>query len=190
MKPHSLLAALTISLIAFIASAPADATADAPAPAANSTASPSFSLTIYSNADPATFDPQDYVRQQTLNAYYAQQNPLPGYGIVRENRPIDLQKGENEVRFIDVASGIDPTTVSFESLDPKNPATVMEQNYEYDLVSADKLLGKYVGKEIQVVRHGAGAASSETISGTLLSFDGSALVLQDADGKVKVLTRV
>jgi hypothetical protein len=157
--------------------------------------SPGFSLTIYSTADPATFDPQDYVREQTLNAYYARQNPLPGYGVVRENRAIDLQKGETEVRFTDVASGIDPTTVSFESLDPKTPAVVLEQNYEYDLVSADKLLGKYVGKDVQVTRQGiptptvVGATGVETINGTLLSFDASTLVLQDADGKVKVLTR-
>src|SRR5271170_8417222 len=79
--------------------------ADAPAPG--------FSLTIYSNADPATFDPQDYVRQQTLNSYYSQQNPLPGYGVVRENREIQLNQGENIVKFTDVAAEIDPTTVSF-----------------------------------------------------------------------------
>jgi hypothetical protein len=159
---------------------------DAQTPTANS---PGFSLTIYSTADPATFDPQDYVRQESLNTYYAQQNPLPGYGVVRENRAIDLQKGQTEVRFTDVASGIDPTTVSFESLDPKIPAVVLEQNYEYDLVSADKLLGKYIGKEIQVTRHGAGSTVTENIGGTLLSFDASSLVLQDADGKVKVLSR-
>jgi hypothetical protein len=154
--------------------------ADAPAPG--------FSLTIYSNADPAAFDPQDYVRQQTLNAYYAQQNPLPGYGVVRENREIQLDKGENIVRFTDVAAEIDPTTVSFESLTSPAAASVLEQNYEYDLVSADKLLGKYLGKEIQVTRRG-GSGPAETLAGTLLSFDGSNLVLQDSDGKVRVLSR-
>ena len=115
-----------------------------------------FSLTIYSNADPASFDPQDYVRQQTLNSYYAQQNPLPGYGVVRENREIQLNQGENIVKFTDVAAEIDPTTVSFQSLTSPAAASVLEQNYEYDLVSADKLLDKYLGKEIQVVRRGAG----------------------------------
>ncbi|MGD0769136.1 MAG: DUF4139 domain-containing protein [Tepidisphaeraceae bacterium] len=149
-----------------------------------------FSLTIYSNADPASFDPQDYVRQQTLNSYYAQQNPLPGYGVVRENREIQLNQGENIVKFTDVAAEIDPTTVSFQSLTSPAAASVLEQNYEYDLVSADKLLDKYLGKEIQVVRRGAGAnAPAETLAGTLLSFDASNLVLQDANGKVQVLTR-
>jgi len=149
-----------------------------------------FSLTIYSNADPATFDPQEYTRQQTINSYYAQQNPLPGYGVVRENRQIQLNQGQNIVRFTDVAAEIDPTTVSFLSLTSPAGASVLEQNYEYDLVSADKLLGKYLGKDIQVVRRGAGAnGAAETLAGTLLSFDASNLVLQGSDGKVQVLAR-
>ncbi|MGD0460861.1 MAG: DUF4139 domain-containing protein [Tepidisphaeraceae bacterium] len=150
---------------------------------------PGFSLTIYSNADPATFDPQEIVRQQTFNPYYLQQNPLPGYGIVRENREIKLDEGDNTIRFTDVATGIDPTTVSFQSLTAPDAAGVLEQNYEYDLVSADKLLGKYLGKEVQVARRGAAGSPAETLSGTLLSFDASNLVLQDAAGKVQVITR-
>ena len=124
---------------------------------------PGFSLTIYSNADPAAFDPQDYVRQQTLNSEYAQQNPLPGYGVVRENRQIQLNSGENIVKFTDVAAEIDPTTVSFQCLSAPSAASVLEQNYEYDLVSADKLLGKYLGQEIQIIRR---APSSKSIRPT------------------------
>lgn len=174
------LAWIAIALASFSATACA-----APPP----TAQPGFSLTIYSNADPATFDPQEFVRQQTLNPYYVQQNPLPGYGIVRENREIKLDEGDNTVRFTDVATGIDPTTVSFQSLTAPDAAGVLEQNYEYDLVSADKLLGKYLGKEIQIARRGASTAPVETFSGVLLSFDASNLVLQDAAGKVQVITR-
>jgi hypothetical protein len=180
MKHLSPLLALTLSLFTPFRFA------EAQTPTTNS---PGFSLTIYSTADPATFDPQDYVRQQTLNTYYAQQNPLPGYGVVRENRAIDLQKGETDVRFTDVATGIDPTTVSFESLDPKLPAAVLEQNYEYDLVSADKLLGKYVGKGINIIRQTPGVTGSETITGTLLSFDPSTLVVQGEHGDIRVLSR-
>ena len=75
-----------------------------------------FSLTVYSTADPATFDPQQLARQALANPYQKYQVQLPGYGVVRETRAIDLKAGENVVRFTDVASGIDPTTVSFESL--------------------------------------------------------------------------
>src|SRR5438093_483392 len=77
---------------------------------------------------------------------------LPGYGVVRETRKIDLQAGDNTVRFSDVASGIDPTTVSFQSLTAPDATSVLEQNYEYDVASADKLLEKYLGRELSISR--------------------------------------
>jgi hypothetical protein len=186
MKSKRLLAWIAIALFSVSATACAATPPAAPAPSAPQ---PGFSLTIYSTADPATFDPQDIVRQENLNPYYVQQNPLPGYGIVRENREMKLDEGDNTIRFTDVATGIDPTTVSFQSLTAPDAAGVLEQNYEYDLVSADKLLGKYLGKEVQVSRRGVAGSPTETISGSLLSFDASNLVLQDAGGKVQVIAR-
>jgi hypothetical protein len=155
---------------------------------ADTSTTPGFSLTIYSTADPATFDPQQYARQLDQNPYFLLQSPLPGYGIVRENRSINLDKGDNTIRFTDVATGIDPTTVSFRSLTAPDAATVLEQNYEYDLVSADKLLGKYLDQEIKISRR-SGGEQPETIAGTLLSFDTGSLVIRDQAGNVDVITR-
>ncbi len=146
-----------------------------------------FSLTIYSTADPASFDPQDYARQQAQNAYYFLQNPLPGFGVVRENRNIHLEAGDNTLRFTDVAQQIDPTTVSFQALTSPGSASVLEQNYEYDLVSADKILGKYLGQGVSIMRRNPTGA--ETIQGDLLSFDDSNLVIQQASGDVQVIPR-
>jgi len=162
----------------------ADATT-APAAAAQ----PGFSLTIYSTADPATFDPRIYLPQASgqPNFYYAQQNEVPGYGVVRENRFINLNSGENTVRFTDVASGIDPTTVSFESLISPKAASVEEQNYEFDLVSADKLLNKYLDSAVRITRKSP--TGDEAIIGTLLSFDQANIVLKDEKGQVQVLMR-
>src|SRR4051812_45221928 len=92
-----------------------------PAPADQS----DFSLTVYSTADPATFDPQELARQQLANPYNRWQMRLPGYGVVRETRKIDLQVGENTLKFTDVASGIDPTTVSFQSLTAPDSTAVL-----------------------------------------------------------------
>jgi hypothetical protein len=146
-----------------------------------------FSLTIYSTADPANFDPQDYVRQLTQSPDYAWQNPLPGYGVVRENRNIHLDAGDNTIRFTDVAQAIDPTTVSFQSLTSPGSATVLEQNYEYDLVSASKLMSKYLGQAVAVTRRGASGA--ERLEGVLLSFDDANLVIQQASGDVQIVPR-
>ena len=97
-----------------------------------------------------------------------------GYGVVREVRSLDIA-ADGRVQFQDVAREIDATTVHFKSLtDPA--AKLLEQNYQYDLVSADKLLQKYIDQPIEVV------TGPETYSGTLLSFDGAQIVLQEDGG--------
>ena len=97
-----------------------------------------------------------------------------GYGVVRELREVDIGD-DGRVQFTDVATGIDATTVHFKSLtDPA--AKLLEQNYQYDLVSADKLLQKYIDHRIEVVCPG------KQYEGTLLSFDANQLVLHEEDG--------
>jgi len=146
-----------------------------------------YALTIYSTADPATFDPKDLERQRR----YGNQVELPGYGVVRQMTKLDLKQGVNTVRVTDVASGIDPTTVSFKSLTAPDAAAVLEQNYEYDVVSSEKILEKYLGKRITVTRKPAGAQTgAETIMGTLLSADHSNVVIQTGGANdVQVVSR-
>ena len=81
----------------------------------------------------------------------------------------------NTVRFADVAARIDATTVHFTSLTDPEGTSVLEQNFEYDLVSADKILSKHVDRPITVeLENGA------TVAGTLLSFDAAQIVVQAA----------
>ncbi|MBW1717755.1 MAG: DUF4140 domain-containing protein [Deltaproteobacteria bacterium] len=68
--------------------------------------------------------------------------------LVNEQRSLKLKKGINEIRFTNVAARIDPTSVSFLSLTDPKGTVVLEQNFEYDLVSTDKLLRKYLDEEI------------------------------------------
>jgi hypothetical protein len=100
------------------------------------------------------------------------------YALVKDRRLLDdpLKKGINVIRFRDVASTIDATSVYFRSLtDPE--ASVVEQNYEFDLVNAEKLLTKYIDKPITVFTAGTAGAEGQTYDGTLMSFDGRQLVL-------------
>jgi hypothetical protein len=104
-----------------------------------------------------------------------------GYGVVREIRNLTIDKS-GKVKFTDVASRIDATTVYFKSItDPK--AKLLEQNYQYDLVSADKLLKKYIDRKIEVVCDG------KTYSGSLLSFDTRQIVLREAKGGIVMVQR-
>ena len=97
------------------------------------------------------------------------------YAVVKEVREENIT-GKEPVRFRDVAQHIDPTSVIFESLtDPK--AVVQEQNYEYDLVSADKLLLKYLDQDIKILTKSGGK-----YEGKLLSFDEGQLVMQTSQG--------
>jgi hypothetical protein len=72
-------------------------------------------------------------------------------GLVRDVRAVQLPVGTGELRFMNVAAHIIPVTVRARSLDRTGGFTVIEQNYEYDLMDANKLLDKYVGKEIKII---------------------------------------
>jgi hypothetical protein len=94
------------------------------------------------------------------------------FALVRDVRSLNLQEGINEVRFIDIAGQIEATSVHFKSLTAPDKCGILEQNYEYDLVSADKLLLKYIDKQISVITQ-----DDIKYTGYLSSYDGSQLVL-------------
>ncbi len=102
--------------------------------------------------------------------------------LVKDRRSLELNQGLNEVRFVDVASQIDPTSVHFRSLTDPAGTVVLEQNYEYDIVGAAKLLNKYVDQEIAVVTE-----DGQEYAGTLLSGSEN-VILQAADGQVTMLS--
>jgi hypothetical protein len=71
-------------------------------------------------------------------------------GLVKDVREVRLPVGLHETQFMDVAAQIDPTTVHLRSLSDPAGLKILEQNYEYDLLSSDKLLDKYVGKVVRL----------------------------------------
>jgi len=70
--------------------------------------------------------------------------------LVRDRRALDLPTGEFLLRFGDVAEQIKPETVSLRSIAQEGSLAVLEQNYEYDLISPQKLMEKYVGKTVKL----------------------------------------
>jgi hypothetical protein len=72
--------------------------------------------------------------------------------LVRDVRQIHLPSGLFPLHFEDVAASINPATVHFRSLIDPSKLNVIEQNYEFDLLDPQKLLQKYVGKEVTLVR--------------------------------------
>jgi hypothetical protein len=93
-------------------------------------------------------------------------------GLVKDHREIKLPLGIRELRFMDVASKIIPTSVYIRSLiDPKS-LQILEQNYEYDLLNPQKLLDKYVGKEVKLYYKNPYTEREEIVRATLLSNNG------------------
>ena len=72
--------------------------------------------------------------------------------LVRDVRRVKLPTGVIDLRYMDIAAAVNPATVHIVSLTTPKELTVLEQNYEYDLLSPQKLLQKYVGKELTLVR--------------------------------------
>src|SRR5207247_4512835 len=72
--------------------------------------------------------------------------------LVRDVRALQLTPGTSNLRFMDIAATVNPATVHFRSLSNPNTLNVLEQNYEYDLLEPDKLLRKYVGRDVTLVR--------------------------------------
>ena len=72
--------------------------------------------------------------------------------LVRDVRQVRLPTGTVDLRFMDIAAKVNPATVHIASLSAPKSLTVLEQNYEYDLLNPQKLLDKYVGKEVMLVR--------------------------------------
>jgi hypothetical protein len=75
--------------------------------------------------------------------------------LVKDIRQLRLSKGFTDLKFTEVAAQIMPQTVHIKSLTDPSGLEVLEQNYEYDLLTPGKLLDKFVGKEIKVLKDGA-----------------------------------
>jgi hypothetical protein len=86
-------------------------------------------------------------------------------GLVREVREVRLGEGFVEARYADVASQIDPTSVHLRSLTDPTGLRILEQNYEYDLLSSEKLMEKYVGRTVRLYQ-GNGTYQEATLLST------------------------
>ena len=71
-------------------------------------------------------------------------------GLVKDVREVRLDAGLIETHFMDVAAQIDPTSVLLRSLTDPAGLKILEQNYEYDLLSSEKLMEKYVGRKVRL----------------------------------------
>ncbi|NBW06875.1 MAG: hypothetical protein EBR82_02485 [Caulobacteraceae bacterium] len=114
-----------------------------------------------------------------------------GLALIVETRTIDLPAGEAVIRLKGVATGIIPQTATLDGL----PATVVERNTDFDLLSPGSLLQKSVGETVRLVRTNpeTGAEVEKTAivrsgpNGTVLEIDGRLEALQCAGGPERIV---
>jgi hypothetical protein len=91
--------------------------------------------------------------------------------LVRDVREIALPSGTSQLKFTDIAASVNPATVHIRSLNDPGRLSVLEQNYEYDLLEPAELLAKYVGREVTLLRpcQRNGTTEWEEVKATLIA---------------------
>ena len=97
------------------------------------------------------------------------------FGLVRELRTLDLPSGTVALEYADVASGIQPETVHIRPIGGRG-LEVLEQNYQYDLLSPQKLLEKYVGRMVNVYRTNPQTGEDQVVEAEVLSVNGGTIL--------------
>jgi hypothetical protein len=72
--------------------------------------------------------------------------------LIKDTRDVKLEKGINQLAFRDVSAQIKSETALLRSLNHPRGFYLIEQNFDYDLLSPQKLLQKYVGRKVRVVK--------------------------------------
>ncbi len=113
-------------------------------------------------ADPVETNEAD----QTAVAVTVYNNNL---GLIRDERTFAFPEGEGLLQFSDVAEKIRPETVVVDSDD--HTLQILEQNYEYDLISPERLKEKNVGRRV-VLRNYHDDILFKEMEGELISVTG------------------
>lgn len=132
------------------------------------------SITIYSG------NHQGHLSQNQLQNI----NNISGFAVVKQTKKTQFEKGIFELAFDDVAEHIDPTTVSLKLSQNPERVAVLDQNFQFDLVSTDKLLQKYIDQKIRI-SHDLGDKNTTT-EGVLLSTSGG-LTLNTNDNQITTI---
>ncbi len=100
--------------------------------------------------------------------------------LVKDVRKIPLQSGSQALAFRDVSARIRPETALLRSLTAPGALRVQEQNFDFDLLTPQKMLEKYVGRAVKVVRTNS-ATGQETIEQATVLSANNGVVLKIGD---------
>lgn len=101
--------------------------------------------------------------------------------LVQDVRTLDLTAGRQKLEFKDVSPAIRSETVALSAAG----IGIVEQNFDYDLLSPDTLMEKAVGQQVRIVRTNPGNGQQITETATVLAAN-EGVVLKIGD-RIEVL---
>ncbi|WP_033075168.1 DUF4139 domain-containing protein [Sphingopyxis sp. MWB1] len=104
-----------------------------------------------------------------------------GQSLVQDDRQLRVTRGRNRIEFPDVSARIRPETVTLAG----EGLSIIEQNFDFDLLTPDKLMDKAVGQVITLVRTNPATGAERTERAKVLAANGG-IVLQIGD-RIEVL---
>jgi hypothetical protein len=103
-----------------------------------------------------------------------------GISLVHDRRRIALENGTNSIAWRDVSGNMDASSAILDDLTTPGATTVVEQNFDFDLLRPTALLDKYVGHQVTVVHDKSRPGEPHSENATLLS-DNDGVVLKYSD---------
>ena len=100
--------------------------------------------------------------------------------LVKDLRHIKLNTGFNKLAFREVSAKMRPETALLRSIDHPKGFHLLEQNFDFDLLTPQKLLEKYLGKKVRVVKVHP-TTGAESIEETLVLSVNNGVVLRMGD---------
>lgn len=97
--------------------------------------------------------------------------------MIKDRRRITLQAGMNTLALQEVSGALRPETALLRSVSHDRQLTVIEQNFDFDLLTPKKLLEKYVGRQVGVVRTHPTTGEETVEMATVLSVNQGVVLL-------------
>ena len=117
-------------------------------------------MTMEATETKSTIDQQQSVAVTIYNGDLA---------LVKDTRKVSLKTGLNALALRDVSAQIRPETALLRSINAPGSLTLLEQNFDFDLLTPEKLLEKYVGKTVGLVKTHPTTGVETTEQATVLS---------------------
>jgi hypothetical protein len=128
-----------------------------------------FSATVFGNVQekPSTLTDQQSVAVTIYNENLA---------LVKDQRRVSFEAGRNRIALREVSARMRSETALLRSLSHPGSLSLLEQNFDFDLLTPAKLLEKYVGRQVRVFRINQKTGEESFEAATVLAASGGVVL--------------